>query len=298
MTSKTHDHVGERANAGAHAQADRHASPVRPTCTHAHHCDHETRQAVLRRSPVFGGLDDDQVAAVDGLMTVRSWEAGEALFHEGDPLDSLWVVAQGHVALSRVDADGQEVITDLLAPGDMTGALAATGGAGRASGRGIPSGAGDAGSRMSAADDTARALETTCALAVDPSVFRRILGDYPDVAVRLLEELSGRVATLRTHVGRRSAGSVAQRVAGTLVDLAERVGERREDGSVLLKVPLSRADLAKMSGTTVESTSRTMSGWRRDGVIDSGRQWTAILDMDRMHDIADGAGAADGAAGA
>lgn len=37
-----------------------------------------------------------------------------------------------------------------------------------------------------------------------------------------------------------------------------------------------------MTGTSVESVSRTMSWLRRDGFIDSGRRWTAVLDADGL----------------
>ncbi|MEO8556770.1 MAG: helix-turn-helix domain-containing protein, partial [Actinomycetota bacterium] len=50
----------------------------------------------------------------------------------------------------------------------------------------------------------------------------------------------------------------------------------------LLQLPLSRADLAGMVGSTTESVSRVMSRLRTEGIIDSGRRWTAVLDRDRL----------------
>jgi CRP/FNR family transcriptional regulator, nitrogen oxide reductase regulator len=83
------------------------------------------------------------------------------------------------------------------------------------------------------------------------------------------------------------AGALSfQRVAATVLSLAERASHERP-GMTLVQIPLARADLAAMCGTTTESVSRTLSRWRRDGVIETGRRWVGIADLDALHAIAD-----------
>ena len=113
------------------------------------------------------------------------------------------------------------------------------------------------------------ALQTTCALRIDSEGFRTLLGDYPAVAVRAFDEVAGQLSSTRAAFA-AVTGTVAQRVAGALVRLAAKFGDPGPDG-VLLQVPLTRADLAGMTGSTTESVSRAMSAMRRDGVIDQFR---------------------------
>ncbi len=54
----------------------------------------------------------------------------------------------------------------------------------------------------------------------------------------------------------------------------------------MLDVPLTRADIAGLADSTPESVSRVMSKWKREGIIDSGRRWTAIIDEDALADLA------------
>lgn len=75
---------------------------------------------------------------------------------------------------------------------------------------------------------------------------------------------------------------MAQRVATTLLRLVEKFGQDRAGGATLIQLPLSRADLAGMTGSTPESVSRVMSQLRKDGIIESGRRWTSVLDHDRL----------------
>lgn len=72
--------------------------------------------------------------------------------------------------------------------------------------------------------------------------------------------------------------------------LADKLGEKRDE-SILLQLPLTREDLASMTGTTTESVSRTLSKWRRAGLIETGRRWTSLKDRDALAALA---GAAQG----
>ena len=84
--------------------------------------------------------------------------------------------------------------------------------------------------------------------------------------------------------GRRAVDAVESRLAATLLRLAAKLGEQQAD-RLLIQLPLSRQDLADMTGATVETVSRIMSQFRKQGLIDSGRRWVAILDRDALADM-------------
>ena len=54
---------------------------------------------VLRRAPLFAALDDEQAAELRASMSEVTLARGDALFHEGDPGDRLYVVTEGKVKL-------------------------------------------------------------------------------------------------------------------------------------------------------------------------------------------------------
>lgn len=56
---------------------------------------------VLRRAPLFAALDDEQAAELRASMSEVTLARGDALFHEGDPGDRLYVVTEGKVKLHR-----------------------------------------------------------------------------------------------------------------------------------------------------------------------------------------------------
>ena len=67
-------------------------------------------------------------------------------------------------------------------------------------------------------------------------------------------------------------------------DQAAQTGKESGDG-VVLDLPLSRLDLAEMTGTTLFTVSRLLSGWQRDGILDLGRQRVTILDPDALAEL-------------
>jgi len=123
-------------------------------------------------------------------------------------------------------------------------------------------------------------------LRIDQQSFRDLLEEHPRVALRVLDDVAERLARSHSNAGRQATDTVAQRVAAILLRLADQLGQERTAGGTLLQVPLTRADLAGLSGSTPESVSRVMSRLRRDGIVDSGRRWTAVLDRARLEDVA------------
>ncbi|CAM5718525.1 Crp/Fnr family transcriptional regulator [Streptomyces californicus] len=74
---------------------------------------------VLRRAPLFAALDDEQAAELRASMSEVTLARGDALFHEGDQGDRLYVVTEGKVKLHRTSPDGRENMLAVLGPGSF-----------------------------------------------------------------------------------------------------------------------------------------------------------------------------------
>lgn len=247
---------------GASPRAARRRVPLRVTCAQPHQCPEPVRLQVLAHVPYLAGLTEEDLRRIDRRLVSLSWGEGDPLYRAGEPAEHLFVMASGRVKVTQSTADGTEVITDLVVPGELFGTLSSLG--------------------EPTYPETAQALTTTCALRMDAGAFRDVLAEHPAVALRVLDDVAARLAAARSGAARAMTGSVEQRVATTLLRLADKLGQDRHSGGTLLQIPLSRADLAAMTGSTPESVSRVMSRWRRDGVVESGRRWTAVVDRDRL----------------
>lgn len=233
-----------------------------------HECPRPVRLYVLSRAPYFIGLSEAELDDIDAHMQTVSFAAGDNIFHAGERGDSLYVVAEGRVKLSQVTPDGTETVTDILVPGELFGAMSQVG--------------------EPRYTQTASALVGTCTLRIGQADFREVLATQPRVGLRVLDDVAARLIRAQSDVGGQVTDTVAQRTATALLRLADKLGEDRGRRGILLEVPLSRADLGGLARSTPESVSRVMSQWKKQGVIDSGRRWTALLDRERLEDEAAG----------
>lgn len=234
-------------------------------CAEPHECPAPVRLRVLRRVPIFAELTEADLEELDRRMTSLAWGEGEQLYTAGEPAEHLFVMASGQAKVYRSTPEGQEVVVDLLGAGDLVGGLHTLG-------------------RPTYAE-TVETLTTVCALRIGAEAFSEVLTEFPSVALRVLQDVSLQLGRARATVTEQATGSVPERVAATLLRLADKFGQQGADG-VLIQLPLSRADLAGLTGSSTETVSRAMSQLRKDGVIDSGRRWTAIRDRERLETLA------------
>lgn len=243
----------------------RKKSPVEPEYMEPAMCSTDLRREILQRVPFFAMLPPDAIEQINLRFRERGFAEGEPIFYAGDPAARLYVVATGKVKLMRHTLAGQDVLLDILTAGEFFGSLSLLG--------------------NEVYPDSAIAQTTVCALSVGAEAFRAILVDYPAVALAVLDITAARLREAHEAIRQISAHSVEQRIAYTLLKLAEKLGEPREEG-LLIQMPLSREDLANMAGSTTESASRIVSQFQREGLIVTGRQWIAITDQGRLRELA------------
>lgn len=103
------------------------------------------------------------------------------------------------------------------------------------------------------------------------SVWSGLVERYSSLALNTMQTIGSRLQETRTRVTEMATEEVRRRVAHTLLRLAGQAGRKTAEG-VLIDFPISRQDIAEMSGTTLHAVSRILSGWEHDGLVASGRQ--------------------------
>lgn len=205
------------------------------------------------------------LAEIDRRCRVEDHPAAAAVLHAGDPASHVYVVASGTAKVVRPTLEGTEVLLDIARPGDFFGALPSLGAETYA--------------------DSVWALTALCVLSLDAAAFEEILDEHPSVARAGVRVMAQRLAQAQDQLHALAAATSEQRVAAALVMLADRVGVPRPSG-LLLDLPLSRDDLAALTGTASETVSRVLSRFQRDGLIDSGRRWIELRDRPALETLA------------
>ena len=78
----------------------------------------------LKDSPLFTGLSDIEIKFLEGIFTIRKIREGKTIFIENMPGESLYLIKQGTVKISRMLAEGDEQVLIVLGPEDVFGEMA------------------------------------------------------------------------------------------------------------------------------------------------------------------------------
>ncbi|MEW6566568.1 MAG: Crp/Fnr family transcriptional regulator [Chloroflexota bacterium] len=215
-----------------------------------------TLHPAFAQASVFADLTSDELAAVAAHFHPRRFQRDQALVLEGDPAEVYYLLGEGQVKITQTSAEGFEVILHLLGPGELVGALPNL--------------------QDSTYPATAIALTDLLALAISLADFEGILQRHPPVAIRLLHFAAERLRASHARLRELATERVERRIARTLSRLAAQIGRRTEQG-IVLDAPLSRQDLAELTGTTLFTVSRTLKEWERRGILIAGREQVTIL---------------------
>ena len=220
----------------------------------------------ITRTHTFESLTEAMMAICRATASTVCVSRGQILFKRGDPARTIFVIVDGYARISSISPDGHEVVAAFAGPRDVIGHRAA----------------------MSAAGGylvTAVAISPMELKSWTRSEALRLRARFPAVhafldaqAIRNAEIVLDRLHTL-------SEGNAPQRLAKAIVELSKRHGRHDVDG-IALPVPLTRQDLASLTGTTIYTASRIVSDWVDADILESHRARLKVKHLSRLVKLA------------
>jgi CRP/FNR family transcriptional regulator, nitrogen oxide reductase regulator len=220
---------------------------------------------LLLSVPLLDGIPEAVAVEVAEAGRIRNLDAGTVIFSEGEPATSFFVVFSGSVKLVQLAEDGDAIVFRLLGYGGAFGTVSLLG--------------------SNSYPVSAVAVTSASIVQWPAAVMRDFLDQHPRLSLNVLRSVSDRLQALRLQYRQLATEKVERRIARALLTLMQSAGRQVEDG-VLLGLPLSREDLAQLTGTTVYTVSRIVSRWEAGGLVRSGRQQLIIRDAETLLSIA------------
>lgn len=219
----------------------------------------------LKKSLLFSGLDEKNLAEVAAIAVKKTFAKGESLFSEGDAATGFFLLAAGSIKLCKVSPEGKEKVLHFVHPGE-TFAEAAFFGDGK-----YPA--------------EARALEKGAALFLPREAFMGLLERNPRFSLNLIISLSLLLRRFARQIEELSFAEVPARLAAYLIDKAARKSTSFQ-GKTYLDLDTKKGELASSLGTVSETLSRTFKKLKEESVIDVEGSRVIILDMARLQKLA------------
>lgn len=216
---------------------------------------------------LFSKLSSEKKAQILAHTIRKEYGPEEYVFFEGDSPPQFWFLEQGRVKLLKHSDTGKDVIVTVVSEGSFLGGAASP-------------------------DNlvypvTAQAIEPVTILAFPENAYVELLRLYPDVSIWIIHGLEQRLNEAYDTIRSMAVERVERRIARLLLKLAGSLGKMTGGERILIDMPLTRQDIAEMTGTTVESAIRVMSKFRKQGLIDSRNGKVSLINPHALVRIAD-----------
>lgn len=214
---------------------------------------------VLKNSLIFSSLNDEEIAELASIAIERRFQSGEFVFWDGDIPDWFYMVAEGRVKVLKHSSLGKEFVIAFFGPSEMFGEVAVF------ENRPYPA--------------SAQAADEAKVLGIRRYDFLSFLAHRPEVALRIINVMGGRLRDAQNRLRDIAGERVEQRLARTLIMLNSKLGTT---------LPFTRQEIADMAGITTETAIRVMSRFKGRGIIQSVRGKTIIVDETKLRLLSEG----------
>lgn len=127
----------------------------------------------------------------------------------------------------------------------------------------------------------ARTLEPSTAAIVSPDQLRRLIGEEPEVGMKLVEALSGRLAAYADRMADLGRKSVRGRVASLILGLVQSEGIVDREG-YRIPTPYTHAELAAMVGAGRVAVTNALLALRDEGCVEVRERYIRVVDPERL----------------
>ena len=190
----------------------------------------------------------------------QTYKAGETIYEEGKLGNHFFFVDKGVVKSHRMDEYGKELITSLYKEGDFFGNTSFN--------------------KTNAYTEYATAMEETRVYAVSKEELKHILMKNSNITLELIDVMGDNISGIKEQLLEMAYGSVRKKAARTILLFSQKI--RRHPTQ---SIRISRSDLASVAGMASETLIRTLSDFKKEGLLEIEGRNIKLLNVEALKKI-------------
>ncbi|WDP93288.1 MAG: Crp/Fnr family transcriptional regulator [Desulfobacter sp.] len=222
---------------------------------------------ILKSIPLFSGLSEDQLRTISDRARELTFGRGEIIFQEGERGDGFYIVGTGKIKVFKLSFEGKEQILHIYGPGHTFGEVPVF------EGKSFPA--------------SSMALSPSKIVFLPRDAFVELITESPALAMTMLADLSRRLRAFTVQIENLSLKEVPARLAAYILTLAKEEAPESGDLPGQVTLPISKAQLANLIGTTPETVSRIFKKMGEAGLIKVQTKDILIEDPDGLAELSD-----------
>ncbi|SEA35924.1 response regulator [Psychroflexus halocasei] len=221
---------------------------------------------ILQEREIEEVEDSNQLQSFEALkeiikdFEIQVYDQNEMIYEAGQTANRVFLIERGVVKTHQIDQNGKELTTALFRDDNFFGQLSFT--------------------KTSNYVDNATAMEKTKLYEISIDDFRKFFNKNPQVMFEFIDNLGDSLNETKSQLVEMAYSSVRKKTAQTVLVFAERLKKNK-----LNQIRISRADLAAVAGIASESLIRTLSDFKKRGIIQVEGRNIKILDFEALKNI-------------
>ena len=225
--------------------------------------------SVLGKTGLLGSLTGPELQMLAARTSRRHFSAGELLFSEGERCNGLHIIARGKVRIFKTSREGREQVLAINAPGESIAELPVF----------------DGGTYPA----SAVAVDEVEILFISRRDFNAHCIEHPEIALKVLEVVGGRLRRLVGIIEELSFTTVRQRLISALLRMAQAEGKQTPRG-LEFQLPASHQEMANQLGTVRELISRNLMRLQAEGLLEVNGREIVVKDLAGMRSLVETTG--------
>lgn len=187
-------------------------------------------------------------------------EQGQNIYEEGQHSNNIYLINKGLVKCHKLDEQGKELTTALHKEDDLFGYTSFT--------------------ENTFYNETATAINKCSLVAISHTTLKDILSSNHQITLELIQLLTDDLSGAKDQLLQMAYSSVHKKTATTILKFADKLNKKSDD-----PIRISRNDLASVAGIATETLIRTMSTFKKDGILEIEGRNIRILDIEKLREI-------------
>lgn len=206
----------------------------------------KTKLWYISASKLFSGLSSQDRERFATLLTEIKVKKKDPVYHTGDRAETLYILKEGRIKLTRLSEEGKELTLDILEPGDIFGELTLAGEHER--------------------ETNAVALEDSLLCTINRKDFEDLLSKIPYLSLAITKWIGLRLRKIENRLEDMIFQDVRSRLISTLMELARQYGVPVQKGRKIT-IRLSHQEIANLIGATRETVTLELNNLKKNGDI-------------------------------
>ncbi|WP_066225574.1 Crp/Fnr family transcriptional regulator [Formosa haliotis] len=215
----------------------------------------DCEQCMVRKLSALQMLKGEEIKAISGCKITKQVKRGEVIFKEGEMLNGVYCISSGVCKLTKLTEKGKEQVVKLVIKGELLGQRSVI--------------------INQVANLTATALNDMEVCFIPKQEILEDLLQNSEFSFNVLKRMATDLKEAETAIINMAQNSVRRRLADIILYLQDNFGKDEEG---YLSVTLSRDDFASIVGTATESVIRTLSQFKKEGLIKTSGKRIKISD--------------------